>query len=119
MDLANWALRTSHRNSPQGLNISSIRLFDQIRGPEIPITLRPHEFINCSHFHNILISHPFSLNEIKSHFRLIFWSETRGNAVKNAMGSLWLRKIKVEFLTVQRRARRRSMLQFVRRFEVK
>ena len=26
MDLANWALR----NSPQGLNISSIRVFDQI-----------------------------------------------------------------------------------------
>ena len=29
-----------HRNSPQGLNISSIRIFDQIRDPEIPITLR-------------------------------------------------------------------------------
>ena len=28
-------------NSPQGLNISSIRVFDQIRDPEIPITLRP------------------------------------------------------------------------------
>ena len=31
-----------HRNSPQGLNVSSIRVFDQIRDPEIPITLRPH-----------------------------------------------------------------------------
>ena len=31
-----------HRNSPQGLNIGSIRVFDQIRDPEIPITLRPH-----------------------------------------------------------------------------
>ena len=30
-----------HRNSPQRLNISSIRVFDQIRDPEIPITLRP------------------------------------------------------------------------------
>ena len=29
-----------HRNSPQGLNISFIRDFDQIRDPEIPITLR-------------------------------------------------------------------------------
>ena len=29
-----------HRNSPQGLNISSIRVFHQIRDPEIPITLR-------------------------------------------------------------------------------
>ena len=30
-----------HQNSPQGLNISSIRVFDQIRHLEIPITLRP------------------------------------------------------------------------------
>ena len=30
-----------HRNSPQGLNITSIRVFDQIRDPEIPVTLRP------------------------------------------------------------------------------
>ena len=29
-----------HRNLPQGLNISSTRGFDQIRDPEIPITLR-------------------------------------------------------------------------------
>ena len=29
-----------HRNLPQGLNISSIRVFDQIRDSEIPITLR-------------------------------------------------------------------------------
>ena len=30
-----------HWNSPQGLNINSIRVFDWIRDPEIPITLRP------------------------------------------------------------------------------
>ena len=30
-----------HQNSPQGLNISSIRVFNHIRDPEIPITLRP------------------------------------------------------------------------------
>ena len=30
-----------HRNSPQGLNISSIRVFDQIRDPESPIPLSP------------------------------------------------------------------------------
>ena len=30
-----------HRYSPQGLNINSIRVFDWIRDPEIPITLRP------------------------------------------------------------------------------
>ena len=31
-----------HRNPPHRLNISSIRVFDQIRGPEILITLWPH-----------------------------------------------------------------------------
>ena len=31
-----------HRNSPQGLNISSIGVFGQISDPEIPINLRPH-----------------------------------------------------------------------------
>ena len=30
-----------HRNSPQGLSISSIRVFDQIKDPKIPITFRP------------------------------------------------------------------------------
>ena len=30
-----------HQNSPQELNISSIKAFDQIRDPDIPITLRP------------------------------------------------------------------------------
>ena len=33
-----------HRNSPQGLNICSIRVSDQIRDPEIPITLC-HQFL--------------------------------------------------------------------------
>ena len=37
-----------HRNSPQALNISSIRVFDQIRDPEIPITLRPQKLISSS-----------------------------------------------------------------------
>ena len=40
VDLANWALSTSP-NSPQGLNINFIRVFDHIRDPEIPITLLP------------------------------------------------------------------------------
>ena len=31
-----------HRNSPQGLNITSIRVSDQIRDPDIPITLRSY-----------------------------------------------------------------------------
>ena len=44
-----------HRNSPQGLNISSIRVFDQIRDTEIPINLRPlleHKIKNPS-FHSL------------------------------------------------------------------
>ena len=38
----NWLTGPSghHRNSPQGLNISSIRVFEQIRDQEFPITLR-------------------------------------------------------------------------------
>ena len=35
-----------HQNSPQGLNIGSIRVSDQIRDPEIPINLRPQLHIN-------------------------------------------------------------------------
>ena len=46
VDLVNWALRTSYRNSRQGLNISSIRVFDQIRDPETPITLCPQYWYN-------------------------------------------------------------------------
>ena len=42
-----------HRNSPQGLNISSIRVFDQIRDPEIPINLRP-----STHIHKHTYTHP-------------------------------------------------------------
>ena len=45
-----------HRNSPQGLNISSIRVFDQIRDQEIPITLRLHSYIvyhNTSPYNNL------------------------------------------------------------------
>ena len=40
VDLANWAFGL-HRNSPQALNICSIRVFDRIRYPDIPITLGP------------------------------------------------------------------------------
>ena len=36
VDLAKWAFRTS-----QELNINSMRVFDQIKDSEIPITLRP------------------------------------------------------------------------------
>ena len=46
-----------HRNSPQGLNISSIKVFDQIRNPEIPITLSPqflYNFIKWQDNMNIL-----------------------------------------------------------------
>ena len=43
MDLASWALRTSS-NFTTEVKYSSIRVFDQIRNPEIPITLRPSNF---------------------------------------------------------------------------
>ena len=36
-----------HQNLPQGLNISSIRIFDYIRDPEIPITLHPQGTWRC------------------------------------------------------------------------
>ena len=39
MDLANWSSGLQ-RNSPQGLNINSIRVSDLIRDPEITIILR-------------------------------------------------------------------------------
>ena len=39
VDLANWTSGL-RRNSPQRLNVSSIRVFDHIRDPEIPIILR-------------------------------------------------------------------------------
>ena len=48
-----------------------------------------------------------SLHKIKEHFTLIFRSVTRVSAVKYAMGSLWLLKLKVDVLTVQKTTRRR------------
>ena len=49
VDLSNWALRTSQKFTKGG-NISSIRVFDQIRDPEIPITLHPHYVDNVKEF---------------------------------------------------------------------
>ena len=46
---------TLHRNSPQGLNIISTRVFDQIRDPEIPITLRHHIYtVYHHHYQSVL-----------------------------------------------------------------
>ena len=45
VDLANRALRTSPIFTT-GVNVSSIRIFNQIRVPEIPITLRPLALIS-------------------------------------------------------------------------
>ena len=41
-----------HRTLPQGLNISSIRVFDQIRDLEIPISLRPYIYIGYIYDHH-------------------------------------------------------------------
>ena len=45
-----------HRNSPQGLNINSIRVYDQIRDPDIPITLIKHLCIHNLEVHENLHS---------------------------------------------------------------
>ena len=38
-----------HLNSPQGFNISSSRVFDQVKDPDIPITLRPPPTSSCKY----------------------------------------------------------------------
>ena len=53
-DLVNRALRTS-QNSSQGLNINSISVFDQIRDPEIPITIRPLFIVGDYHFYRLFM----------------------------------------------------------------
>ena len=85
-----WLTRPSglHRNSPQGLNISSNRVFDQIRDPEIPITLRPRVvdillLLLCNDlnfkwsFLRIYISHPIYL-----------WPDTRWTHI--ALWRIWM-----------------------------
>ena len=47
VDLVNWALWTSLK-FPTEVNISSIRVFDQIRDPEIPSSFAPPEAYNVS-----------------------------------------------------------------------
>ena len=80
-----------HRNSPQGLNIGSIRVFDLIRDPEIPINLRPpppsrykitnyfsEEYKACSSaLHNFL--HPHVLSSLlppNIFLSTLFWNTT-------------------------------------------
>ena len=41
-----------HRNSPQGLNIGSIRIFYQFRDPEIPINLRRRIDVSRTNYYN-------------------------------------------------------------------
>ena len=60
-----------------------------------------------------------NLRKINWHFMRIFWSERCGNAVKKAKWSLRLRNLKVDALTVQRRARCLSLLPFVRSYKLK
>ena len=58
VDLAN-RVSGLHRNSPQGLNIYSIRVFDQTKDPEIPIIFPPIIIIDYVYnliFNNILLS---------------------------------------------------------------
>ena len=64
-----WILLTGpsrlHRNSSQGLNISSIRVFDQIRDPEIPITLRNLRD-SCQNFMVLILQYLFYTLEIEN-----------------------------------------------------
>ena len=60
-----------------------------------------------------------SLRKIKQNFMRIFRSEHHGNAVKKTKGTLTLRKLKIDVLTVQRRGPRLSTLPFVRSFKLK
>ena len=56
-----------HRNSPQGLNIRSVRVFDLIRDPEIPIILRPHLIYNPekkNRWNSKIVSILFSIHDI-------------------------------------------------------
>ena len=46
VDLANWAFQTSPKFTKR-LNICSIRIFEQIRDPEIPVTIRPLLYTVC------------------------------------------------------------------------
>ena len=65
-----------HRNSPQGLNISSITVFDQIRDPEIPITFFPlyihSRTINTLTNLKVNCKHNFKDNLIS----LLYWLST-------------------------------------------
>ena len=61
-----------HRNSPQGLNISSIRVFDQVRDPEIPITLRPHIYIYISEM-NRKLPYLFIPRKLQPWFLTLGW----------------------------------------------
>ena len=56
VDLVNWPSGL-HRNLPQRLNISSIRVFDQIRDLEIPITFRTESKFKFIYPRNLLAAH--------------------------------------------------------------
>ena len=60
VDLANCPSRL-HRNSPQELNIISIRVLEQIRDPEIPISVCPsqNKYYSQNNIYSIVKSLPF------------------------------------------------------------
>ena len=73
-----FGLSGLHRNSPWWLNISSIRVFNQIRVSEIPITLRPLTWHNHS---NSLL-----LNDLLYYIP----TNTKQNQSQNLQYTLWL-----------------------------
>ena len=98
VNLANWVLRTSPKFTT-GLNINSIRVFDQIRNPEIPITLRPplqpfHHFtyitthsptipslyLRHSSFSNLSVASPTSQFILQPFFRFFYVTSSSLNS---------------------------------------
>ena len=68
-----------HRNSPQGLNIVSIRGFDQIRDPEIPINLRPRCSISKLYRGFSAYQHQRSLAPMMNKFWWLWWPMISGD----------------------------------------
>ena len=80
-----------HRNSPQGLNVSSIRVFDQIRYPEILITLRSlfgHNFFQMKWFFLLAVGMPNKSFYISPR-RIIVNFSSKGGEGRLGFPDLW------------------------------
>ena len=88
VDLANWALWSSPKFTT-GLNISSIRVFDQMRDPEIPITLRPPVSTFQVKFKELLGAvHLYPSSVYATDYQPISRYWIRGSRVETRLGSM-------------------------------